>query len=80
MALEDPALPPTRAAEEENDPAACHIASFATPTPMLEQTLQSSGLSAIIQTLLLDLREDTSPVGRKVAVTAQDETATFTFA
>ena len=63
MALEDPALPPTRAAEEENDPAACHIASFATPTPMLEQTLQSSGLSAIMQKLLLDLREETSLVG-----------------
>lgn len=30
---------------------------------MLEQTLQSSGLSAIIQKLLLDLREVTSFVG-----------------
>ncbi|MEQ9506984.1 MAG: acetyl-CoA acetyltransferase [Hyphomonas sp.] len=29
---------------------------------------------------LATLREDTSPVGRKVAVTAQDETATFVFA
>jgi len=30
---------------------------------MLEQTLQSSGLSAIMQKLLLDLREETSVVG-----------------
>ncbi|NCP44690.1 MAG: hypothetical protein GW822_14865 [Sphingomonadales bacterium] len=32
-------------------------------TPMLEQTLQSSDLSAVIQKLLLDLREETSVVG-----------------
>ncbi|WP_159646175.1 hypothetical protein [Sphingorhabdus sp. 109] len=35
--------------------------------PMLEQTLQSSGLSAIMQKLLLDLREETSVVGSMVS-------------